>query len=126
MPTIQEEDETEPDTTKLQCNGHCIIYSFVCLSLLVFPMEERDQLLKQISDLKAEIEDVKTNMVVTPPSDSLLRGEETKDIVREFVIGWSLLPWRSLTGESTRLVSEYKNKLQLSEAENTRLEGTVR
>lgn len=89
-------------------------------------MEERDQLLKQISDLKAEIEDVKTNMVVTPPSDSLLRGEETKDIVREFVIGWSLLPWRSLTGESTRLVSEYKNKLQLSEAENTRLEGTVR
>lgn len=51
--------------------------------MIVFPMEERNQLLKQISDLKAEIEDVKTNMVVTPPSDSLLRGEETKDIVRK-------------------------------------------
>lgn len=72
-------------------------------------MEERNELLKQIANLKAEIDDVKTNMVVTPPSDSLLRGEETKDIVRE----------------SARLVSEYKNKLQLSEAESTRLEGTV-
>ncbi|XP_003382638.1 PREDICTED: leucine-rich repeat flightless-interacting protein 2-like [Amphimedon queenslandica] len=93
LPTIEEEDETETEKMTIQ----------------FFPMEERDQLLKQISDLKAEIEDVKTNMVVTPPSDSLLRGEETKDIVRE----------------STRLVSEYKNKLQLSDAENTRLEGTV-
>lgn len=28
-------------------------------------------------------------------------------------------------GESTRLVSEYKNKLQLSEAETSRLDGAV-
>ena len=28
-------------------------------------------------------------------------------------------------GESTKLVSEYKAKLQISEAENAKLEGTV-
>ena len=48
-------------------------------------MEERDGLLKEIANLKEELENVKTNnmAIVAPTSDSLLRGEETKDIVRK-------------------------------------------
>lgn len=48
-------------------------------------MEEREGLLKEIANLKEELENVKTNTVIAPPSDSLLRGEETKDIVRKLV-----------------------------------------
>ena len=47
----------------------------------VVPTEERDKLLKQISELQAELEEAK-NSVRVAPEDSLLRGEETKDIVR--------------------------------------------
>jgi uncharacterized coiled-coil DUF342 family protein len=97
LPTIHEEDDEESSTN--------------AQSVQFFPMEERDELLKEINNLKEELENAKTNVVMmAPPSDSLLRGEDTKDIIRE----------------STRLVSEYKNKLQLSEAETTRLEGAVR
>lgn len=92
LPTITEEDEDDLPSTQLQ----------------FIPLSERDELLKQISNLKEEVEEAK-NAVPLPPPDSLLRGEETKDIVRE----------------STRLVSEYKNRLQLAEAETTRLEGTI-
>jgi hypothetical protein len=45
-------------------------------------MEERDELLKEINNLKEELENAKTNVVMmAPPSDSLLRGEDTKDII---------------------------------------------
>lgn len=47
----------------------------------VVPTEERDRLLKQITELQTELEEAK-NSVQVAPEDSLLRGEETKDIVR--------------------------------------------
>ena len=36
-----------------------------------------------------------------------------------------MMSYLSDIGESTKLVSEYKAKLQISEAENAKLEGTV-
>ena len=44
------------------------------------------------------------------------------------MVGGSELPYNHspLLGESTKLVSEYKAKLQQSEADNAKLEGTVR
>lgn len=61
--------------------------------------EEKEHLLKEIQSLKDEIASMK--------SSSLLGDHQPKDIVQV----------------STKLVSEYKTKLQISEAENSRLEG---
>ena len=43
-------------------------------------MSEREELLRKINELKSQIEEAK-DAVPAPPTDSLLRGEETKDII---------------------------------------------
>jgi chromosome segregation ATPase len=64
--------------------------------------EERERLLKEISELKEELSSMKS-------SSAVLGDQQPRDIVQV----------------STRMVSEYKTKLQISEAENSRLDGTV-
>lgn len=61
--------------------------------------EEKERLLKEIQSLKDEIASMK--------SSSILGDHQPKDIVQV----------------STKLVSEYKTKLQISEAENSRLDA---
>lgn len=63
--------------------------------------EERDRLTREIESLKEEIASMK--------SSSLLGDQQPRDIVQV----------------STRMVSEYKTKLQIAEADNTRLDGMV-
>lgn len=65
---------------------------------------DRQSLLKQIDELTTELESMKNHQL-----NPVLEGQNPTDIVRE----------------STKLVSEYKAKLQISEAENAKLEGTV-
>lgn len=65
---------------------------------------DRQSLLKQIEELTTELESMKNHQL-----NPVLEGQNPTDIVRE----------------STKLVSEYKAKLQISEAENAKLEGTV-
>lgn len=64
--------------------------------------EEREKLLKEISELKEELSSIKS-------SSAVLGDQQPRDIVQV----------------STRMVSEYKSKLQIAESENTRLDGTV-
>jgi chromosome segregation ATPase len=64
--------------------------------------EERERLLKEISELKEELSSIRS-------SSAVLGDQQPKDIVQV----------------STRMVSEYKTKLQISEAENSRMDGTV-
>lgn len=68
---------------------------------------EREELLKEIEKLKAELSQLKASN--TTQTAEALAGRDQKDVVRE----------------STRLVVEYKSKLQIAEAENQRLDGTV-
>jgi chromosome segregation ATPase len=67
---------------------------------------EREELLQQIKDLKNEVSSLKSN---GGQGSEALAGQDQKDIVRE----------------STKLVMEYKSKLQIAEAERQRLEGTI-
>ena len=89
MPTISEEDETESmATNEVQCklsDRLCRVLTVISLLYLslVFPLSEKDDLLKNIADLKTQIEEAK-HAVPVPPSDSLLRGEETKDIISKY------------------------------------------
>ncbi|XP_065897340.1 leucine-rich repeat flightless-interacting protein 2-like [Dysidea avara] len=65
---------------------------------------DRQSLLKKIDELTTELESMKNHQL-----NPVLEGQNPTDIVRE----------------STKLVSEYKAKLQQSEADNAKLEGTV-
>ncbi len=48
-------------------------------------MSERHELIKEISDLKSLVEETKNTLPVTP-TNSLLRGEETGDIISMYYV----------------------------------------
>ncbi len=67
-------------TSEVQCKPRPLALLIIIISAVVFPLSEREELLKEMSDLKLQIEEAK-NAVPVPSSDSLLRGEQTKDII---------------------------------------------